>query len=283
MQSLSCTRVDENESISNIPTCTKILPTLYLLFLSNLWTFLLVLLPVVATFPRSDYYPNHDNWFSGNDICRILEPLIYPAYLLIFVRGLKTVESELLNNTLLIFFGVASVLYIQGAGLHSASNMFKDGFETFMTDDKENKDFYDWLRNMWEHIISHYMYGSGLALIFLLQAYVHKTEIHTDESATVIRFSVFLSSIVRSFLIAGACIEFPAGIIVGYIYLGLVIMWSIYYLSTNEASVLWHEEFIKTEKRPIFMSFLWSYMAAFAIITIWCIIHGTKSRSEAGV
>ncbi len=261
----------------------RILPTLNVLLFSNLWTLLLVLLPVIISFPPANYYVDHDNWFSGNDVCRILEPFVYPAYLFVFVKGLHTIKSKYINNILLVFFGFASVLYIQGAGLHTASNMFKNGFETFMTDDEENEDFYYWLRTIWEHIISHYMYGTGLAIIFILQSYVHTNEIQTDESVLKIRLMVCLTSIVRGLLIAGACIEFPSGIIVGYIYLGLVLVWSIYYLSHNETSVMWQEEFFKTNKRPIFMSFVWSYIIAFIIMIIWCCIYGVKSRSQAGL
>jgi hypothetical protein len=185
---------------------------------------------------------------------------------------------------MLISFGISTVLYIQGASLHTASNMFKDGFETFMTDDTTSEDFYYWLRTIWEHDISHYMYGSGLATIFVLQSCVYYNETYTEESTLKIRLLVFLTSMIRGLLISGACIEFPFGIILGYIYLGIVVTWSIYHLYSNQLhNVSWQEEFIVTEKRPVWMSFTWSYIVAFTILVIWSCIYGTKSRSQAGL
>lgn len=292
MEFLLCRSSSDFCDIDNVNNVNKILPTLYILFISNLWTFLLVLLPVIISFPPSDYYKEND-WFTGNDVCRILEPFIYPLYLLVFVDGLFSSQSNKMDQTgslkksnifMIVMFGFASVLYIQGAGLHTASNMFKNGFETFMTDDTTDNDFYFWLRTVWEHDISHYMYGTGLAIIFVLQACVYKNEIQTDESNFKIRVFVFLISIIRGLLISGACIEFPSGIIVGYIYLGLVIIWSLYHLYSNPISdIAWQKELIKTEKRPVWMSFTWSYLVAFFIIIIWSCIYGTKTRSQAGL
>lgn len=270
---------------------TYVISILWIQLFANLWTLLLVLLPVVTTLPPANYYSNHNNWFGGDDVARIIEPFIgFPLYFYIFMDGYNKSKH---SHIILICFGIASVLYIQGAGLHTASNMFKNALETVLEtvyiNENDNNcdltnltDLYYWMRTIWEHNISHYMYASGLAIIFVLQAYVYKTQFIINESIQKIRYLVFSTAIIRGLLIASACIEFPFGTIVGYVYLICTIFWSIYTIYTNPIhhDINWKKEFIKPESRPIWMSFTLSYMIAFTILIFWTCIFGFKSRSQ---
>ena len=65
---------------------------------------------------------------------------------------------------LVIIFLLSAVLYQQGAGFHSAANMFKHSIETLIEEYPVSSVQYpiileikSWMRDTWEHEISHYM------------------------------------------------------------------------------------------------------------------------------
>jgi len=71
------------------------------------------------------------------------------------------VFKEWQKNQLVIATYILGVsLYEQGAGFHSAANMFKNGFESVMVhhDDDTVQELYFWMRTVWEVSIQYLAY-----------------------------------------------------------------------------------------------------------------------------
>lgn len=77
-----------------------------------------------------------------------------------------------------MFYGA---LYVQGAAFHSASNMFKAAVNSIaeVHDDDIVMDTKYWMRTVWEHIVSHYIYGGGLCVLFAFQQWAYKDAMYT--------------------------------------------------------------------------------------------------------
>ena len=43
--------------------------------LIHIWTIVLTFIPVFADVGPTDLYPKHDDWYGGDDIIRIIEPI----------------------------------------------------------------------------------------------------------------------------------------------------------------------------------------------------------------
>lgn len=269
------TKFRQNKALQNKENRDTLF-TVLITFVTTLWTFLLIVIPVVAQVPAFNYYNSHDNWFTGNDIMRLIEPLSFIVYFYIFY--LEYVK----HPHLLILFGFlfGCFLYIQGSALHSASNMFKDALETLPNNGTTYNDLYYWFETVWEHGVGHYMYGTGLAIIIGLTELVHRFEVQVTSIKTI-RFIVIITFIIRSLLIAGACIEFPSGTIVGLVYLISSCIVRLFYIIRYVPEKL--KLFILIEKRPMLMSFTYSYCWALFILIIWICVHGFNSRNQTNV
>jgi hypothetical protein len=143
----------------------------YLFILSNLFVIIFTVFPVVYRFPDIDRQVNREDWYGYDDIIRLLEPIIaLPLQILIFLESSVFVKYSLAQGferksiISIVMFSVMASIYQQGAGYHSAANMFKhpvqtliEKFPTSVTEFPIILDIYDWIRNIWEHYISHYM------------------------------------------------------------------------------------------------------------------------------
>lgn len=144
----------------------------WLFLLSNTCVLVLSSLPVLAELP--DFYRT---WFGLTDVIRILEPIVaLPFQILILAEtGIFQYDTDarLRKNSmaLIIFFSVSAALYQQGAGLHSGSAMHKDVLETLKDDAGAVENYpilqqmYEYIRDTWQHLVSHYIYASGGILL----------------------------------------------------------------------------------------------------------------------
>ena len=73
-------------------------------------------------------------------------------------------------------FIVGASIYGQGAGFHSASNTFKNALETIPQDD-DIEDLYYYMRTVWEHDVSHYLYATGAVIMNAAQLYSYNDHI----------------------------------------------------------------------------------------------------------
>ena len=194
-------------------------------------------------------------------------------------------------------FGAA--LYGQGAGFHSASAMYKSALDTI---DKDNDDRLDplmyWIHTVWQHIVAHYIYAVGLCIMQATQAYAYrncrvpcKSVGATDSdgnssSGLALPDKVLLcfASVVLGLLAFGVCIQFPAGTIVGFIYLilygfGAIGGYHCYLYFTEKDAAVW-----QFGNLPVLNYFLLGYSFAFLMLVCWMIaVGGFVSKSQAGL
>lgn len=253
--------------------------------LTLLWTLLLTAIPIFANLPPKNYYPNHPGWYTGNDLMRLLEPIggVPLNFLVFHSSGIFTRDLSVENMICIYVFIFATAVYGQGAGFHSASNMFKNSLNTIWNghdDALGNLNYYMYI--VWEHEAGHYMYAAGYGLMNVCQLYAFKD--HKIGLAGITRFVKVLlisCSIVGALLIGGVAAEFPSGLIVGLVYLivyGLMIVGGyVVYLYVNDP-----EERVFT-CRPVLHYYLLSYCLALLFVVIYiAVVGGFNNRKQAG-
>ena len=211
---------------------------IFLSFLcANAWTIILTTIPVVIKIKPNNYYAGHPNWYTGNDVIRYIEPvggLPLNFWILLESQIFLRLDKKPLNVFIVFLFMLSAAVYQQGAGFHSASNMIKNAITSALDihNDDTLQSVYYWVRNVWEHIVSHYMYAAGLAFMQFTYAFAYKDFALSSKSLhfthpkpvailemnTAEWFLLFSAATVYAFLIAIVAAQFPSGNIVGLIY-----------------------------------------------------------------
>eukprot|EP01034_Spumella_vulgaris_P025187 gene25187-31617_t len=157
--------------------------------------------------------------------------------------------------------------------------------ETISYDDRDMKDLYFWMRTIWEHIISHYIYAVGYGVMTGVQCY-HYREYKAPQNGLDRGSRVILvcASLTFALLIAGVAADFQSGLIVAILYLvlygfcvvGGYVFYVYHYLDDKTVVVF--------GSRPILHHFLLSYVIAFVLVILYIAsVGGLKDRSEAGI
>jgi hypothetical protein len=155
---------------TSIPIATRIG---WLFLLSNSITIIFTALPVLIEMPDLLQGVDRRDWYGVDDIFRLLEPiLVAPVQFMILLesqyyigKAMNPIQPINSKRTALLtlWFTLGMAIYQQGAGFHSAANMIKNAIETVR--DKPNaltlypviREIHSWTRDLWQHIISHYM------------------------------------------------------------------------------------------------------------------------------
>ncbi len=276
------------ETLSTLLTPENIHRDSLLLFtLSYFWTLFMTGLPVAFNVGPERYYAHHYGWYSGNDVIRFMEPVggLIINFMLVYRSGIFKKDLSPFSTILIVFFFFGVALYEQGAGFHSAANMFKNGMQTIDFDDRDMKDMYYWMRNIWEHIVSHYLYATGYAIMTGVQCYLYK-DFKAPHTGLPIRTKIVLiiTSILFALLIAGVAADFPSGLIVALVFLIL------YGLGVVGGYVFYLHRYVKEKNalvfgsRPFLHHFLLSYVLALFFVLIYIAsVGGLSTRSEAGI
>ena len=216
------------------------LGTLFLF--SNLFVIILTIIPVIANLP--DLKGPYTGWYTGNDILRLLEPIIALPFQLFILLASPLYQNQIHSkqaSLVLVCFAIAAGLYQQGAGFHSAANMFKHSAETVKDTlaIQVAQDSYDWMRDVWEHLISHYMYAVGGILISWINAYIFRDYVLDKGLETLSSKLIWLAaSILYSIVIAAVGVQFIKGI---YVAFGLIVIYGfgvLYYLVDQNLSTI---------------------------------------------
>ncbi len=268
---------------------TQFTGVLCLFMMSSLWTIVMTFVPVLFSVPPN--YDTHSNWYTGNDVMRLLEPIggIFFHFFIFKRSGIFDMSTgvcekrQFSQNCAIIVFLFGIGLYSQGAGFHSASNMFKNSLESVQQkhDDEVVKDLYNWMRNTWEHDVSHYLYATGYALMCGAEAWAYRRHVISSsqiESST--KAVLVAASLSFALLMAGVGVDFPSGIIVVLVYAvvyGLALIGGyIYFHRKNNSTIL-----ETLEQMPVLLYFLLSYSFAVILLLIWiAYAGGIYSRSS---
>jgi len=157
---------DSHPPGNNIKSCIEkpvdVDHIMWLFLVNSAWTLLMTFLPVLVDFPQIRFQSPDIEWYNGNDIVRLLEPIValpLNFWILhssgIFQRRFHTRSFEPFASVSIFMVGAA--IYEQGAGFHSSSNMFKHPTEALMKQHPEVpglRDLYKWMRDCWEHEVS---------------------------------------------------------------------------------------------------------------------------------
>jgi hypothetical protein len=297
----------------------------FMLLLSTVWTLVLTVVPVLSSLGPNDYYLPERDWYTGDDVMRFVEPVgglllncivLYQAP--IFHLNPSHSESPDAGSVLglpehwllLCIFAIALAIYQQGAGFHSASNMFKNALTTIIDPDNNDDVPYDsklhtlyfYMRTVWEHDVSHYLYAVGLVIAQMCQLYAHWSRKGSDallshsavqsaslpsgDDVTASRFTrvcLFFSALSYGLLIAAVAINYPAGLIVGLVYV-LVLLAILFTKLMLEYRSDTDRGAFSYAHRPVVHHFLVGCLWALLFIIIWIIINGgivQRSNSSA--
>lgn len=280
--------LQENESFQNYDL-QYFKGVLLLFFVAMIWTIYMTFLPVVVTIPPTDYYLKYNGWYTGNDVLRFLEPiggsLLHFSIILasgIFKSDLSTRNSCEKLCVFTFMFGIA--LYVQGAAFHSASNMFKNDLESVMQihDDAVIKDLHFWMRTVWEHQISHYIYACGFSIILACEAWAYRN--HSIQPSILDGWTkgyIVATSVAYAVLITGVAADFPSGIVVCLVYL------CVYGLGIIGGYIIWQYTHGDNQAmifgcRPVLHMFSLSYVLAIFLVLMWvAVVGGIKTRAQA--
>ncbi|TPX58598.1 hypothetical protein PhCBS80983_g03032 [Powellomyces hirtus] len=272
---------------------------LALLLATSLVTLVFTAGPVLFELPQMDGV-----WYVGNDIVRLLEPIIaMPLYFALLVES-KVFDDRrqgyIVGTVFMIFAGI----YQQGAGFHSASNMFKHPFKEYMdlnpsavATDPFFADFYYWLRTVWEHGVSHYLYAAGGVLMSMVLAYVYR-DVCSPQPHTAITMSTArgaddmkwnmgdrvlwgIGALLYGLIIGSVAINFPKGSIVALV---LILAYGAGVVGTFVIRKEGVRGTFALGRRYVLQWYLTAYTIALIVVIGW-IIHakGFDNREEAGI
>jgi len=181
------------------------------------------------------------------------------------------------------FFIVGAAIYVEGHGIHLTADMLKRPVEEFITNYPNStteypvlNDIFYYSETTWEHTVGHYLYAFGAIVMAWSQVWLYKSDIHPPLQSIREKVAFLAASLVYSFDIAGVAIEFPSGLIVGLIFLGLyAVPLGIYTYKTGE---------LFSMGRRLILQF---FLLAYSISLIWIIIYigmvgGIEDRKAAG-
>jgi hypothetical protein len=254
--------------------------------LTTLWTAFLVTLPVATQVSPTNYYAHHPGWYTGNDVIRFIEPVggLLLNCLVMYKSGILS-EKKLSSATWWVMgiFVFGCSLYLQGGAFHSASNMFKNSLEQIQNkyDDDRYDSLHMYMRTVWEHEVSHYIYATGLVIMHGAQAWAYRNLRAPSQGLSLYgKLLLAASTGLLAFLIFAVALQFPAGTIVGFIYLILYggVTVGGYLISLYRDG----ERRALTEfgAFPVIHHFFVAYVLSFVALVLWIISQGGfKSRS----
>ena len=239
--------------------------------LSSTFFLLFILLPVVIPEDRAQFVSPR---FGLNDLLRIVDPFInYPILYLLFNSARPTP-----SKTLTALFAFSSVLFIFGSTAHTMSALLKRSIEQIRVAEGATtipavEEAYDYTRNIWEHIIGHYMYAAGIFFASILVVVVHFRASYPP--VPILRgWMLAYSGTLSGVLYALVSTQLPYAPLIGIGVFGSVTATIVFFL--------WKEGDLGTRRcatRPIPQIYAWGTALAFILTIVWTAIKGIKGRN----
>lgn len=253
-------------------------------FITYLWSLVLSAMPVLFNIGPFDYYVKHNDWYTGGDVVRFIEPIggLLLNFSVFYKSGIFKKDLSRRTYFALLLFMLGAGIYGQGSSFHSASAMFYSALESIHSQRDGVTDLKYYMQTVWQHITSHYLYAAGYALMNAAQAFAYKDHKASQLGLTgTAKILLIFASILFAVFITAVAIDYPSGTIVVLVYLllygfgciggYLVFMWRIEHDKTA----------VQFGGRPILHHYFLAYCIATVLIVIWIIYAGGfKSRSE---
>lgn len=239
--------------------------------LSSTFFLLFLLLPVVIPDEHTQFdFPR----FGLNDLLRILDPFAnYPILYLLF-NSARPAPSRALTT----LFALSSVLFIVGSTAHTMSALLKHSIEQIKLAEGAStipavEEAYDYARNVWEHIVGHYMYAAGIFFVSVLVVIVHFRASYPPVS--ILRgWMLVYSGTLSGILYALVSTQLPYAPLIGIAVFGPVAATIVFFL-WKEGDLGIH----RCATRPIPQIYAWSTTLAFILTIVWTAIKGIKGRN----
>jgi hypothetical protein len=250
------------------PSRTKVLS---LISLSSTFLLAFIVLPVVI--------PDEKTYFSFpryglNDLLRTLDPFInFPIIYLIFVSS-RPAASMLVS----FLFAISTAIYITGSVAHTTSAMFKHSVEEIQnslapTTVASVTETYDYIRNVWEHIVGHYLYAGGMLCLLALTIAVHYHATYPALSLFQGWMMVY-SATLSGLLYALVATQLPYAPLIGIVIYGGV--------CAALGFLMWKEGELGLRRwasRPVPQLYFMATGLACVITIVWTAVKGIKGRN----
>jgi hypothetical protein len=244
---------------------------LFLSCLSSTFFLIFILLPVIIPDRHTQFdFPR----FGLNDLLRILDPFINFPILYLLFSSARPAPSK----TLKILFALSSVLFIFGSTAHTMSTMLKHSIEQIrLTGGPPGmpaaEEAYDYTKDVWEHIISHYMYAAGIFFVSVLIVIVHFRASYPP--VPILRgWPLAYSGVLSGALYALVSTQLPYAPLIGIAVFAFV--------TTTIVFFLWKEGdlgFRRCATRPIPQIYALGTALALIITIVWTAIEGIRGRN----
>lgn len=276
------------------------MPLLKNLLALNLSILIFVGLPLVLP---AAYFS--EPWFALGDLIRLADPLItLPLFFFVLRRANLLEKSGHCQNSLLLAFMVCAAVYVEGHAMHLSAAMFKHSVEFVVTTYPDSAIqypmlplIYSYMRDRWEHIYGHYMYAFGALGMSVVHMLAYKDQVHPRLDTFKEKIFFFAASSIFGLVFGGIAINFPAGLIVGPLWIVLYalpwtcLMWSKRtendrIFKTFKWDTQWQifsgdRELWALGRRLVIQHYLFAYVVALFVIVLFLCIFGFKI--EAGV
>ncbi|KAI8803723.1 hypothetical protein BJ742DRAFT_489663 [Cladochytrium replicatum] len=259
-----------------------------LILTTNILTLVLTVIPVVT-----DLGPIiKPSYYHGDDIIRLLEPLItLPLVLLILVHSNVFSSASPPNRSTVVFallFAFGAAIYQQGAAFHSAAAMFKHPVADYVKQNPDSpdfeywNDFYVWIRTTWEHVIAHYAYALGGLTHSMSIAYAYRhasLESKSENDSWGFRIVWTLAVLTYGLTVGLVAIEFPLGSVVALVIIVVYGFGVLGGFAWRAASGF--RNALKWGTRYVVVHYVLSFAVALVIVIGWMIhAKGIRNREQ---
>jgi hypothetical protein len=192
------------------------------------------------------------------------------------------------HSVLDLIFIVGAAVYVEGHGIHTAATIFKDPLKYLMKTQPASKtqyplipQTYSYIRDDWQHLYSHYIYVSGVLVMSVVHMLAYRYSCFAPISGIKQRILLSIAVLFYGFLFAGTSANFPCGLTVGLVWIGvcggLLASW-LWYARRKVPQITWFNH-----RLLVIQFYLSSYLLALLLILIYIAIFGYKDRASAGI
>ncbi|KAI8329826.1 hypothetical protein BC941DRAFT_463613 [Chlamydoabsidia padenii] len=177
---------------------------------------------------------------------------------------------------------VAWLFWALGAGIFVQVQDFNAAHPDLVAQYSILYQIYSNMRDLWEHIIAHYMYAFGGMIMSWAQLFTFRHQVHGPLTlGTKVVF--MLGSLVYGLLLAGIAIEFPYGLYVGLIYSIVIGLICVLLIIRRRNGLRPYGDLFTIAPRMVPQFYLGACIVGLVIVIIWIAIFGFKNRLDAGV